>query len=58
MSGSKAMHCREYEKDGVMPGTDQCKAESILKLDRAERSWPPAAINGGPVFEEEVGSVD
>ena len=58
MSGSKAMHCRDYEKDGVMPGTVQCKADSILKIDRAERSEPTAAINGGPVSEEEVGSVD
>ena len=58
MSGSKAMHCREYEKDGVIPGTDQCKADSILKLDRIERSEPPAAVNGQPVSEEELGSVD
>ena len=57
MSGSKAMHCREYEKDGVIPGTDQCKADSILKLDRTERSEPPTA-DGQPVSEEEVGSVD
>ena len=46
------MRCREYEKDGVMPGTGQCKADSILKLDHAERSEPPAAINGEPVPEE------
>ena len=52
------MRCREYEEDGVIPGTDQCKAHSILKLDRVERSEPPAAINGEPVSEEEVGSVD
>ena len=58
MSGSKAMHCRDYEKDGAMPGTDQCKADSILQLDHAERSEPPAGINGEPVSEEEVGSVD
>jgi hypothetical protein len=55
MSGSKAMHCRNYEKDGVMPVTVQGKADSILKLDRAERSQPAAAINGEPVSEEEVG---
>ena len=58
MSGSKAMCCRDYEKDGVMPGTVQCKADSILKLDRTERFQPTAAINGEPVSEEEVGSVD
>ena len=58
MSGSKAMCCRDYEKDGVMPGTDPCKADSILKLDRTERSEPPAAINGEPASEEEVGPAD
>ena len=52
------MRRREYEKDGVMPGTVQCKADSILKLDRTERSQPTAAISGEPVSEEEVGSVD
>ena len=57
MCGSKSMHCRDYEKDGVMPGTDPCKADSILKLDRAERSEPPTA-DGQPVSEEVVGSVD
>jgi hypothetical protein len=54
MSGSKAMHCRDYEKGGVIPGTVQCKADFILKPDRAERS-EPTAINGAPVSEEEVG---
>jgi hypothetical protein len=51
------MRCREYEEDGVIPGTDQCKADSILKLGHIERSEPPAAVNGEPVSEEEVGSV-
>ena len=52
------MRCREYEKDGVLPDTDQCKADSILQLDHAERSEPPAGINGEPVSEEEVGPAE
>ena len=31
------LHSREYQKDGVTHRVFECKAESILKLDRAER---------------------
>jgi len=31
------LHSREYEKDGVEHRVWECKAESILKLDRPER---------------------
>ncbi|MBV8803719.1 MAG: single-stranded DNA-binding protein, partial [Sinobacteraceae bacterium] len=36
------LHSREYEKDGVVYRVWECTAESILKLDRAERADQPA----------------
>jgi single-strand DNA-binding protein len=39
------LRTREYEKDGVKHRIFECKAESILKLDRAEREEMPAAGN-------------
>jgi single-strand DNA-binding protein len=50
-----SLRSREYEKDGVKHRMYECKADSILKLDRAERSEPPAA-DGQPVSEEVVPS--
>ena len=35
------LRSREYEKDGVKQRVYECKAESILKLDRAERQEAP-----------------
>ncbi len=35
------LRSREYEKDGVKHRLFECKAESILKLDRAERQETP-----------------
>ena len=32
------LHSREYEKDGVQHRAWECRAESILKLDRADRA--------------------
>jgi single-strand DNA-binding protein len=48
-----SVRSREYEKDGVKHRMYECKADSILKLNRAERSEPPAA-DGQPVSEEVV----
>ena len=36
------LRSREYVKDGVKHRVFECKAESILKLDRAERQETPA----------------
>lgn len=36
------LRSREYEKDSVKHRVLECKAESILKLDRAERQETPA----------------
>ena len=47
-----SLRSREYEKDGFKHRMYECKADSILKLDRAERSEPPAA--GGQTVSEEV----
>ncbi len=42
------LRSREYEKDGVKHRVFECKAESILKLDRAERqaTRPGGTISG------------
>jgi len=32
------LHSREYERDGVQHRAWECRAESILKLDRADRA--------------------
>ena len=37
------LHSREYEKDGIPYRVWECKAESILKLDRPERQNQSAA---------------
>ncbi len=37
------LRSREYEKDGVTHRSFECKAESILKLDRAHREDLPTA---------------
>jgi single-strand DNA-binding protein len=49
------LRSREYEKDGVKHRMYECKADSILKLDRPERSEHPAA-DSQPVSEEVVPS--
>jgi single-strand DNA-binding protein len=48
-----SLRSREYERDGVKHHIYECKADSILKLDRTERSEPQAA-DGQPVSEEGV----
>jgi single-strand DNA-binding protein len=46
-----ALRSREYEKDGVKHRISECKAESILKLDRPGRdSGSPA--DGKPVSKD------
>ncbi len=40
------LRSREYEKDGINHRTYECKAESILKLDRAEQAETTAAADG------------
>ncbi len=46
-----AVRSREYEKDGIRHRVFECKTESILKLDRAERQETPTA-NGDPTSED------
>ena len=36
-AGGREIRAREYEKDGVKQKVFECRLESILKLDRAER---------------------
>jgi len=50
----RSLSSREYEKDGVKHRIHECKADSIVKLDRPERSEP--AADGQPVSEEVVPS--
>jgi single-strand DNA-binding protein len=47
-----SLRSREYEKDGVKHRIYECKADSVLKLDRPERAEP--AANGEPAKDEEV----
>ena len=42
----------EYEKDGVKHRSVECKVESILKLDRAERQDTPAAADGSDTNQD------
>ncbi len=46
------LRSREYEQNGVQHRVYECKAESILKLDRAERSETTAAANAEPTDED------
>ncbi len=46
------LRSREYEKDGIKHRLFECKAESILKLDRAEREEAPAAADTDSITEE------
>jgi len=46
------VHSREYEKDGVAYRVWECKAEAILKLDRAERGDQPAAAETPSLAED------
>jgi single-strand DNA-binding protein len=46
------LHSREYAKDGVPYRVWECKAESILKLDREERAEQPRPAEDQPTAEE------
>ncbi|MBV8903182.1 MAG: single-stranded DNA-binding protein [Acidobacteriia bacterium] len=46
------LHSRQYEKDGVDYRVWECKAESILKLDRTDRAEQPAPTEDQPAPEE------
>jgi single-strand DNA-binding protein len=46
------LRSREYEKDGVKHRVFECKAESILKLDRAEREEAPAPAEDEPITDD------
>ena len=43
------LRSREYEKEGIKHRIFECKVESILKLDRAERAETPVAEDTEPV---------
>jgi single-strand DNA-binding protein len=45
------LHSREYEKDAASSRVWECKAESILKLDRAERADQAAPVEDRPSVE-------
>ena len=47
-----SLRSREYEKNGVKHRIFECKAESILKLDRAEREESPAASEAEPIADD------
>jgi single-strand DNA-binding protein len=49
-----SLRSREYEKDGIKHRVYECKADSILKLDRPDRSGAPSGAAGAPVSEEVV----
>lgn len=46
------LRSREYEKDGITHHVFECKADSILKLDRAERAEAPDAAPQDPSPED------
>jgi single-strand DNA-binding protein len=46
------LRSREYERDGAKHRVVECKAESILKLDRAERQEAPIAADGEPISDD------
>jgi single-strand DNA-binding protein len=46
------VHSREYEKEGVVYRVSECKAEAILKLDRADRAEQPVADETRSVAED------
>jgi single-strand DNA-binding protein len=46
------LRSREYEKDGARHRVWECIADSILKLDRAERQEGAAAPDGEPSAED------
>ncbi len=46
------LRSREYEKDGITHRSYECKAESILKLDRAARQEVPEPDAPGVTAED------
>ena len=46
------LHSREYAKDGIEYRVWECKAESVRKLDRAERPEQPGPAEDQPAAEE------
>ena len=46
------LRSREYQKDGAKHRVWECIAESILKLDRAERQEGAAATDGEPSADD------
>jgi single-strand DNA-binding protein len=51
------VHSREYEKEGVVYRVSECKAEAILKLDRADRAEQPVADETHSVAEDAPSSA-
>ena len=47
-----SLRSREYDKDGVKHRICECKAETILNLDRLDRGGQTVASDGEPTSQE------